>query len=225
MSLNDSSRSARLLQTLNRLRNATAAERDDAWTEFLAAYSGTLLHVCHAMAHDRDLAMDAYAFAIEVLRADDCRRLRAYVPDPNVRFTSWLVVVTRRLVLDFVRQRYGRSRSTTLGYQEQHLARRRLEDLLTDEIDPDDLPSGGGADAEAVLRRRELTRALSGALDGLSSTDRLLLALRFEDDRPVREIAKTLGLPSVFHVYRRLTAVLATLRDVLRRRGIDAAQP
>ena len=168
--------------------------------------------------------MDAYAFVIELLRADDCRRLRAYVPDPNVRFTSWLVVVTRRLVLDFVRQRYGRSRSTNLDYQEQHLARRRLEDFLTDEIDPDDLPSSG-TDADAVLRRRELTRALARALDELSSTDRLLLALRFEDERPVREIAKTLGLPSVFHVYRRLAAVLSTLRDVLRRRGIDAAQP
>lgn len=169
--------------------------------------------------------MDAYAFVIEVLRADDCRRLRAYVPDPSVRFTSWLVVVTRRLVLDFVRQRYGRSRSANLNFQEQHLARRRLEDLLTDEIDPDDLPSSGGTDADAVLRRRELTRALARALDELSSTDRLLLALRFEDERPIREIAKTLGLPSVFHVYRRLTAVLSTLRDVLRRRGIDAAQP
>jgi RNA polymerase sigma factor (sigma-70 family) len=177
------------------------------------------------VARDRELAMDAYAFAIEVLRADDCRRLRAYVPDPNVRFTSWLVVVTRRLVLDFVRQRYGRSRSTNRDYQEQHLARRRLEDLLTDEIDPDALPSSGGSDADAELRRRELTRALAGALDRLSATDRLLVALRFEDDRPVREIAQTLGLPSVFHVYRRLTAVLSILRDVLHRRGVDEPQP
>jgi hypothetical protein len=52
-----------------------------------------------------------------------------------------------------------------------------------------------------------------------------LLALRFEDDRSVRDIARTLGLPSVFHVYRRLGSTLSILRRALEKRGIDSAEP
>ena len=43
--------------------------------------------------------------------------------------------------------------------------------------------------------------------------DRLLLALRYDDDRGAREIANLLRLPTAFHVYRRLNH----LHDVLRR--------
>jgi hypothetical protein len=52
-----------------------------------------------------------------------------------------------------------------------------------------------------------------------------LLVLRFADGRPAKDIARTLRLPTVFHVYRRLTAVLATLREALRARGVDEAAP
>lgn len=169
--------------------------------------------------------MDAYAFVIEALSADDCRRLQAYVPEPNVRFTSWLIVVTRRLVLDFVRQRYGRSRSSDVEHRQEHETRRRLEDLLGDEIDPDDLTPDAEADVDATLRRQELVEHLSKAIAQLTPADQLLLALRFEDERPVADIARILGLPSIFHVYRRLRAVLATLRAQLRERGIEESQP
>jgi len=223
---NDSSGSARRDLALTRLQNpAVASERETAWAEFLAVYSGTLLHVCRSVAHDRDLAMDAYAFVIEALRADDCRRLQAYVPEPNIRFTSWLIVVTRRLVLDFVRQRYGRPRSTDVEHRQEQETRRRLEDLICDEIDPDDLAPESEGDADAMLRRRELLEHLHNALNQLSASDQLLLALRFDDDRTVSDIARILGLPSIFHVYRRLKAVLSGLRARLRDRGIEESEP
>ena len=54
---------------------------------------------------------------------------------------------------------------------------------------------------------------------------RLLLALRYNDDRPAREIAAMIGSPSVFHVYRRLGSVLAVLKGALLRRGVDEPRP
>lgn len=169
--------------------------------------------------------MDAYAFALEALREDKCRRLSAYVPEPNTRFTSWLIVVVRRLVLDYLRARYGRSRSESRAYQDAQITRRRLEDLVGEQIDPDELISESSIDADFAVRRRELRDALRRAIDELDPSDRLILALRFEDERSVREIARIVGLPSVFHVYRRLSNALSLVRGALARRGVEDGEP
>jgi RNA polymerase sigma factor (sigma-70 family) len=169
--------------------------------------------------------MDGYAHVLAALREDNCRRLRAYTPRPGTQFTTWLVVVARRLMLDHHRHRVGRPRSTETERRAEHATRRRLEELVAVELDPDGLTTPTEDSAEARLRRGELTEALRQALAALDAPDRLLLALRFEDERSVREIASVLGLPSVFHVYRRLNGVLATLREALARRGVSEPDP
>jgi RNA polymerase sigma factor (sigma-70 family) len=169
--------------------------------------------------------MDGYAHALEALREDNCRRLRAYVPDPQIKFSSWLVVVTRRLALDHFRHRYGRSRSQQIDRQQEQQTRRRLELLVAEKVDADLLVDDSAVGADAEIRRQQLLAALAGSITELNPDDRLLLALRFEDDRPVREIARILGLPSVFHVYRRLGAALSQVRRTLASRGVYTAEP
>ena len=168
--------------------------------------------------------MDAYTHVLEALREDNHRRLRAYVPDGKTKFTTWLVVVTRRLALDQVRHRFGRSRSENDAMREEQATRRRLEDLVGGEIEPDQLPHAS-ASTDAGIRHAQLRTALQAAIAALEPGDRLLLTLRFGDERPIRDIARMLKLPTVFHVYRRLGAVLATLRKELARRGVVDAQP
>jgi RNA polymerase sigma factor (sigma-70 family) len=169
--------------------------------------------------------MDAYAHALEALRQDNCRRLRAYVAEPEIKFSSWLVVVTRRLVLDHFRQKYGRSRSQQTDRQQEQQTRRRLEHLVAEKVDPDLLIDESATDTDGGIRRRQIDAALAGAIAELSPNDRLLLTLRFQDERPMREIARMLHLPSVFHVYRRLGVVLSQLRRTLTSRGVDSAEP
>jgi RNA polymerase sigma factor (sigma-70 family) len=207
------------------IANLAAPQGEDAWAGFLTAYSNTLLRVCRSVTRDQDLAMDAYTFVVEALRADGCRRLQTYVAERDVRFASWLTVVARRLAVDFVRRRYGRLRSSDADCEQRHRTRRHLEDLRDQGIDPDTLISQVHDDPDLALRRREVAEHLSKALAQLSSTDRLLLALRFEDDRPVCDIARILGLPNAFHVYRRLKSALSSLRDCLRNCGIEDAEP
>src|SRR5262252_8859607 len=89
---------------------ADGAARDQAWEGFVATHSRLLLHVARSMTADHDAAMDAYAFMLEALRADDHRRLRAYTVQRASKFTTWLVVVARRLCLDRARQVHGRAR-------------------------------------------------------------------------------------------------------------------
>ena len=168
--------------------------------------------------------MDGYAHVLERLREHDCRRLRGYAPDGRTKFTTWLVVVARRLCLDFHRHRYGRSDDPAPDALAAHAARRRLADLVAGAIEPEQL-AASAADPASALQAEELHRALGAATARLGATDRLLLKLRFDDDLSAREIAGLLALPTPFHVYRRLNALLQELRRVLQQRGIHEAEP
>lgn len=169
---------------------------------------------------DRDAAMDAYAFVLQALRDNGCRRLRAYVPNATSRFETWLLVVARRLALDYYRHRYGRPRSQDESRRVDQLGRRSLEDLVGEEIDADEIEDTSARSPDAGVRADDLRRLLQRSIDELHPADRLLLVLRFVDECPVREIARALDLPTVFHVYRRLAAVLSALRGALARRGV-----
>jgi RNA polymerase sigma factor (sigma-70 family) len=211
---------------LSRLLSASErVEQEEAWGAFISSHSSILLHTCRAVVHDHDAAMDGYAYVLEALREDGYRRLRAYAPRGTTRFTTWLVVVVRRLLLDHYRHRYGRPRSGDTARRDEHVARRRLEDLVAVEVDPDQLTTPPSTSPDLGIRRQELTQLLRQALGELPPADRLLLALRFEDERPVQEIAATMQLPTVFHVYRRVTAALAHLKHALARRGVEEPEP
>ena len=58
-------------------------------------------------------------------------------------------------------------------------------------------------------------------MSDLTPRERLLLALRFEDELSASRIASVLELPTPFHVYRYLNAVLSRLRAALVQRGLD----
>ena len=205
-----------------------AATLDSAWRTFVDVYSGLILQVAKSTAANRDTAMDAYTFVLEQLREDDCRRLRFFSARNGARFSTWLLVVARRLCIDFHRRRYGRPQrsgeadpATTL----ERATRRRLIDLAAEEIDPDTLTDAQTGNPEAELRLTQLRRALAKTLETLDPADTLLLTLRFEDERSAAEIARMVGFPTPFHVYRRLTRVLDGLRIRLAAEGIDDPNP
>jgi len=169
--------------------------------------------------------MDGYAYVLEKLREDDFRRLRVFAAGGRAKFTTWLVVVTRRLVLDHLRTRYGRNRGAEFEESKERLeARRRLADLISETTEIDDVSDPETGDPGRALRTDQRRRALAEALGELEPQDQMLLNLRFVDQLPGREIAEIMGLPSPFHAYRRLKTVLASLRRGLESRGIDDAE-
>ena len=100
-------------------------------------------------------------------------------------------------------------------------ARRLLADSVIGPVDPALLEDPTRPGAQMELESSQLEAHLGLALASLEPRDRLLLNLRFEDDLSAREIAKVVGLPTAFHVYRRLNSVLAALRAKLRKSGIE----
>jgi RNA polymerase sigma factor (sigma-70 family) len=201
------------------------AAREEAWSRFVIRFSPLLLHTARTVAREYDRAMDAYAHVLEQLHQDDNRRLTHFVDDPRAQFTTWLVVVARRICVDFLRQRYGRTPATSSPGSADQAMRRRLVDLIAEEIGEVDPVPDPRAGPDEALRNRDLTVALHACLARLSPTHRLLLVLRFENDVPVREIAGILRYPTPFHVYRALNASLAQLRHCLDGRGVGDAEP
>ncbi len=94
-----------------------------------------------------------------------------------------------------------------------------------EEINPATIAADAGGEPDTELRRRDLSDVLNDAMSCLSRRDQLLLKLRFQDDVPVRDIAAIMSFPSVFHVYRRLKAVLAEMATALKQRGVNDAEP
>lgn len=199
--------------------------RDEAWGLFVERFSPLLLHTARVIASEHDRAMDCYTHLLEQLRAEDCRKLRRYAEDPRSSFTTWLVVVGRGVCIDLLRQRYGRIREKSAEARSDHASRRRLVDLIAEELDTKPSLPDPAAAPDAILRRDQLASALARCLAEITPAERLLLAYRFEDDLPARAIAKRLRYPTPFHVYRALNTLLQSLRLRLANQGVDDPEP
>ena len=167
--------------------------------------------------------MDQYTYILDQLRDDDFRRLRAFADEGRGKFTTWLVVVGRRLCVDHHRKKYGRPqarRESEVAESGEQTARRNLLDLIADEIDIERLEDESSLRPDAEVLSGERRRVLEAAVSTLDLADQLLLTLRFEEGLPVRKIAPIIGFQTRFQVHRRLNAVLAQLRQALEEHGI-----
>ena len=197
---------------LRHLLEAAAGAEDEAWREFLHSYSRFILYVARQKARDRDDGvMDRYAFVVERLREDNYRRLRTFAADGRGKFTTWLMVVVRRLCLDHDRHRYGRTPTESLRRSPTSF---HVGEFVQDPAAIDRIPDPRPSPDDLVEAAQGLHR-LHAALATLTPDDRLLVSLRYEDGRSAREIASIMALPTPFHAYRRLRRVHRLLREAL----------
>ena len=185
--------------------------QERAWREFIDSYSRLILYVARRVPCDHDVVMDRYTFVVEQLREQRFRRLRRFAADGRGKFTTWLIVVVRRLCVDHDRQKNGRVMSSS--GRDPAAPHRLIELVLDPEVlarVPDNAPS-----ADEELERAQVLGKLDAAVATLSPADQLLLSLRYQDNRSAREIASLMSLSTPFHVYRRLNRVHESLRHAL----------
>jgi len=208
------------------LRASQLTEREAAWEQLIGRHTRLLMAVARSFGGDQDDAMERYSYVLGKLRESDFRRLRAYDPNVGASFPTWLTVTARNLCLDYHRTRFGRHRAEQSSDQSTALraARRALSQLSESPVTPDSIPDTWSNSAESILIQADLDVCLQSELARLTPTDRLLLTLRFEDDLPASRIAAIIGVPTPFHVYRRLNSLLHGLRLALESRGIDSSQ-
>lgn len=118
------------------------------------------------------------------------------------KFEAWLFTIARNLVIDLQRRRQP-----------------RYVDLLSKTDDEDaawEIEAAGQASAFDELAQREEGERMSAALSCLPATSREVLALRFQEDMTLEEIAVVVAAP-VPTVKSRLYRGLEALRQILER--------
>ena len=202
------------LLSLLEARDDMASEQ--AWSGFLDDFSKLILHTARRASSSHDEVMDRYSYVLERLRDDEFHRLKGFSQNGAGKFSTWLVVVVRRLCVDHHRQRYGRPQSDRpMEEDPEMIARRNLANMVSVEVDLDRIEDDRSAAPDAAVLAEERRAQLADAIAELPVNDQLLLTLRFVDGHPQERVAKMLGLPSRFHVYRRLKILLASLRKRL----------
>lgn len=202
---------------------ADSSSRLAAWEDLIARHTRLLLAVSRSFNGSHDAVMERYAYILDKLREDDFRRLRTFDETSGARFSTWLTVTARHLCLDHLRTVYGRHRESANPQRTYPLRgiRRALADSIGPDVDVEGIVDEQSPSliAQAVVGERD--EALRAALTQLTSRERLLLALRYEDDLSAARIASIVGLPTPFHAYRQLNAILSKLRQTLESRGVE----
>jgi len=200
-----------------------SSSRQAAWEDLIARHTRLLLAVSRSFNGGHDEAMERYTYILDKLREDDFRRLRTFDENSGARFSTWLTVAARRLCLDHLRALYGRQRDSAKPKRIYPLRtiRRALADSVGPEVDVERIVDEQSPSLIVQTVVGERDEALRAVLAKLKSRERLLLALRYEDDLSAARIARIVGLPTPFHVYRQLNAVLEKLRRMLESRGIE----
>lgn len=99
-------------------RDALVLERsttdgDAGWNLFLERFAAAIYRQTCAFATGHDERMDLFVHVAERLRADDMKRIRAFRrrPEAPCTFRTYLTVVVRNLILDYLRSARGRTRA------------------------------------------------------------------------------------------------------------------
>lgn len=207
------------------LTAADSGARDAAWERLVGAYSRLLLGVARGLGGGHDQIMDRYAYVLERLRADDFRRIRAFRRGGSARFSTWLVVIVRRLCIDEYRSRFGRIPAASPRGAGVDELRRRLELGEAEAVDIASIPDDNQRQPEDVLDGGARSRTLAELLTRLPPRDQLLLQLRFRDGLSAGEIAGILRYHSSFHVYRRVQSLLRDLKSALNGHPLFRGDP
>lgn len=172
----------------------------DAWTEFKHRYARLVRAAAVRTSSVDDATLDDLeAIVYHKLIEDKCRRLRAW--QGRARFSTYLVQVTRNLVLDWV------------DVQKRTVPTAPLEDRLDAACDTPDL----GADEVAAVQ----ARALYEAIKALPERQAVIMRMRLAG-HSLRDIAQLLGRP-IGTISVESSRAMEKLRTLLEQSGAFAS--
>ncbi len=170
----------------------------DALSELISRYQNRLyrylLRLVRQPAEAEDLFQQTWLRVVEKIRTFD----------PSRNFDAWLFTLARNLAIDHLRRVQPQSLDEPLA------------DDASAETAVDRLTSKEPAPFDRVFVN-ERTKQISAAMGGLSVIYREVLALRFEEEMKIEEIAQVVGAP-LSTVKTRLRRSLEQLRHGLETR-------
>lgn len=146
-----------------------------AQAEFVQRYEGLVLGLARGrFGFEAEASREIFQRVAERLWDNDCRALKSW--RRKGRFSSYLTVIVCHLCL------------------RERKRNQMREQVLTETPIASAQWVADGPSASELLDHREKRGAIREAWEALSARDRLLLSLRFQDDRSPREISSALGL-------------------------------
>ncbi len=189
----------------DRLVERAANCDNDAFCALLDRYRQHLRVLVARYAPTRTDLDDMHAEIVARLLADRKRALRMW--KPIAPFAAYLTTISVRHCLNWLERNSRRPQTVLLSAGDPHAGEREmLQELI--EGDDDGRP-------DRLVVRHERRDAMARALMELSHSDRLVLALRFDQGMTGPEIGRALGITPgaarqrIFKALRRLAAVIA----------------
>jgi len=172
-----------------------------AWDAFVQQYSNLVYHtirktlVSYSNPPRDDDIEELFQEFFAALLKESCKNLSRFRGDRGCTLASWLVLLARRLTIDYLRRQPVPTVELT-------------ETIASHE-----------ADAGEALIRQEEENFLSRALEGLEPRDRLIINLFYQQSLSPEEIAGILKV-SVGTFYTQKSRAVAKLRDSLKKSGL-----
>ena len=187
--------------TENELLKGCISGDKESWSLFVKQYNKLIYHTIYktlrvnGQSTDPDDINDLFQEVFTSFCENNCKKLRAFDPHKGVKLSSWLRMITVRMIIDHLRKSKP---STSL-------------DALPVE------PSQAGG--QEGLLDEESMGSLKEVIEQLSTKDKLLIELFYMQELPPEEIAQILKI-SVGALYTRKNRVIEKMRKIAEERKL-----
>ncbi len=181
----------------------------ESWDTFVGKYSSLIHHTINNVLNTHkagshyqdthDIHNNLFLFLIE----DDYKKLRQFEGRNGCKVSSWLIVVTRNFVLNFIKKQKPLIPGNT-----------------TDNVyEIEGLSSSQEQQPDAGLLEREHDELFNELVDGLNVHEMLFLKLYYGEELPPENIAEILGI-TVNTVYSKKTRIREKLIKIAKNKDL-----
>lgn len=185
----------------------------EAWDEFVKKYAKLIYNSIYRTLElkgyelNSDLIEDLWQETFLSFLKNNFAKLRKFQWKNNCSIATWISVITRNLILDFIRKESKRrgiteSLDATIDFEEE---------ITILDIKEDEKYSPG-----QILNRKESFKIIKTYISKLAIADKMLFELLFYDELSHEEIAKKLG-KSIDAIYMQKKRLLDKLREFLKK--------
>ncbi len=184
-----------------------------AWDGFVKKYAKLIYNSIYRTLElkgyelEPDLAEDLWQEVFLSLLKNDYAKLKSFKWKNNCSIATWIGVITRNLVLDYIRKE-SKQRGITESLD------KTVE--FEEEITILDTKGDEKYSSYEVLNKKEILEMLAKSMNELPASDKILLELLYYDGLPYEEIAKKLG-KSVNAIYMQKKRVTNKLQEIIRK--------
>ncbi len=185
-----------------------------AWGQFVEKYSKLVYNCIYrtleakGWALDSNLVEDLYQEMFLIILKDDFEKLRRFGWKNNCSFATWLSVISKNLVLDFVRKESKRAGKTdSIDKEVDSESGATLLDTLKDKTE----------NVAAKLSRESTIDLLKAVIEDFDENDKTLLDLLYYHEMPYEDIAELMG-KSIDALYMQKKRLLDKLKDSFKKR-------